>query len=120
MHYVNGVRTFRVYGAICEKWIQLGADRGFGVPASDEQWTGPGKVSYFTDPARKAIYWSENTGAHESHGIIFQTYVNVGEGSSSLGFPTSDEEPNHSAVQYFEHGRIDWSLGDTTGTITYT
>lgn len=43
MRYVNGMRTFRVYGAICEKWIQLGADRGFGVPASDEQSTGSGR-----------------------------------------------------------------------------
>jgi hypothetical protein len=120
MHYVNGVRTFRVYGAICEKWIQLGADRSFGVPASNEQSTGAGRVSYFTDPVRKAIYWTGKTGARESHGIIFQTYVDVGEGASSLGFPTSDEESiGQNAVQYFEHGRIDWSPGETVGRITY-
>ena len=41
MHYVNGVRTFRVYGAICDKWVQLGADRSFGRPVSDEGASAP-------------------------------------------------------------------------------
>ena len=34
--HVNGMCTFSVYGAICEKWIQLGTDRGFDLSASDE------------------------------------------------------------------------------------
>jgi hypothetical protein len=118
MHYVNGARTFRVYGAICEKWIQLGADRGFGAPTSDEQSTGRGRVQHFADG--KAIYWTEETRAHEVHGIIAQTYLLVGAGASRLGFPISDEVPNgQDRVQYFEHGRIDWSPGDTVGRITY-
>jgi hypothetical protein len=100
MHYINGVRTFRVYGGICEKWIQLGADRRFGVPASNEQSIRPGRVSYFADPARKAIYWTGATGAHESHGIIFQTYVNVGEGSSPLGFLQATKSQTASTVLY--------------------
>ena len=32
MHCVSGQATHRVYGAICEKWVQLGADRSFGAP----------------------------------------------------------------------------------------
>jgi uncharacterized protein with LGFP repeats len=56
----------------------------------------------------------------DRHGLIRKTqtvsYVNIGEGASPLGFPTSDEETNgNSAVQFFEHGRINWSVGDTTG-----
>jgi uncharacterized protein with LGFP repeats len=53
----------RGYGAIHEKWIQLGADRGFGAQISKESPSAHGRVLYFTDG--KAIYWSEATGAHE-------------------------------------------------------
>ncbi len=117
MHYVNGARTHRVYGAICKKWIQLGADRGFGAPVSEELPSALGRMQYFADS--KAIYWSATTGAHEVHGLIARTYREEGGDASCLGLPVSDEEANgEDRVSYFQHGRIDWNPGDTRGQIT--
>jgi hypothetical protein len=119
MHYVNGARTHRVYGAICEKWVQLGADRGFGAPVSEELPTARGRMSFFTDG--KAIYWSGATRAHEVHGLIAQTYYQDNADRSCLGLPVTDEEHNGSArVSRFERGRIDWHPGDIRGRITCT
>jgi hypothetical protein len=117
MHYVNGARTHRVYGAICEKWMALGGDRGFGAPVSDELPTARGRVSYFTDG--KAIYWSGPTQAHEVHGLIATTYRRFGADASCLGLPISDEEASDGGrVSKFEHGNIEWKQGDTDGRVT--
>ncbi len=120
MHYANAARTFRVYGAIGEKWIQLGADRGFGVPVTNELPTARGRVSFFWDgTARKAIYWSGATGAHEVHGLIARTYWDAGGDSSRLGLPIADEAPSGGGrVSRFEGGRVDWVPGDLRGRIT--
>jgi LGFP repeat-containing protein len=117
MHYVNGARTWRVYGAICGKWIKLGADRVFAEPVGDERSTERGRMQYFTDG--KAIYWTVDTGAHAVIGIIAKTYLESGAGGSCLGFPIHEEQPDgQDRVQYFEHGRINWSPGDFVGRIT--
>jgi hypothetical protein len=58
MHYVNGSRTHRVYGGICETWIGLGADRGFGAPITDERDSGPGRAECRNSPTA-----SRSTGA---------------------------------------------------------
>lgn len=122
MHYVEGARTHRVYGAICEKWIGLGADRRFGIPTSDELASGRGRVSFFTDGvAAKAIYWSGTTGAHEVHGLIAKAYWDTGGAPGRLGLPISDEEASGGGrVSRFEHGRIDWSPGDIAGRVTFS
>ena len=118
MHYVNGAGTHRVYGAICEKWINLGADRGFGAPISEELPTARGgRMQYFADG--KAIYWSGMTGAHALYGLIAKTYREEGADGSCLGLPISDEEESgKNRVCHFERGRIDWSPGDKRGRIT--
>jgi len=117
MHYANGMRTHRVYGAICEKWVQLRADRGFGAPVSEELPSKRGRVSYFTDS--KAIYCCSATGAHEVHGLIAQTYWEAGGDGSCLGLPVSDEETSgNGRVSRFEHGEINWKPGDIRGRIT--
>jgi hypothetical protein len=117
MHYAKGVSTFRVFGAICEKWVQLGADQGFGAPVTGESASARGRVSYFTDG--KAIYWSGPTGAHEIHGLIAKTYWELGGDASCLGLPTSDEEANMvGRVSRFEHGQIDWTPGEIGGRVT--
>jgi hypothetical protein len=121
MHYVNGLATYRVYGAICEKWVSMGADRGFGVPTTNEMQSARGRVSFFADgQMAKAIYWSAATGAHEVHGLIAKTYWEEASGDAEpLGLPVSDEEPSDTGrVSFFEHGRIDWSPGESLGRIT--
>jgi uncharacterized protein with LGFP repeats len=117
IHYVNGAATHRVYGAICEKWLQLGGDRGFGAPVSEELHSTLGRKQYFTDG--KAIYWSGTTEAHELHGLIALTYREEGGDASCLGLPISDEQPaGTSRVSFFQHGRIDWSPGDGRAHMT--
>ena len=107
MHYVNGVRTFRVVGAICDKWVQLGADLAFGRPLSNEVATQHGRRSTFADG--KAIFWSAATGAHELHGLIYQTYIAHNSDASCVGLPISDEEPDNGGRRNrFEHGTITW------------
>ena len=116
MHYVNGAPTHRVYGAVCEKWKQLGADRAFGPPVSEELPSGRGRKQYFLD--QKAIYWSGGTGAHAVYGIIGKTYQETDASESCLGFPVADEEPNNDGrILRFEHGTITWRPGDARGSI---
>jgi hypothetical protein len=117
MHYVNGVRTFRVYGAICDKWVQLGGDLGYGRPLSNEEPTQYGRRSTFADG--KGIYWSAATNAHELHGLIYQAYIQHGSDGGCLGLPVSDEEANGSGgrINRFQHGTITWKQGDRAAAI---
>ena len=118
MHYGNGARTHRVCGAICEKWIRLGADRGFGAPVSRELPSALGWMQHFTNG--KVIDWSGTTGAFEVHGVIGRTYLEEGGDASLLGLPVSDEQPNGvRAFSLFQNGRIDWAPGDVRGRISY-
>ncbi|MGZ4524855.1 MAG: LGFP repeat-containing protein [Mycobacterium sp.] len=127
MHFANHVATHRVYGAICERWIRLGADRRFGAPVTDELTSGQGRSQEFTDG--KSIYWGPNTGAFELHGLIAQAYREAGGGTSPLGLPISDEEdfsvnvsgnPVSGRRNRFEHGTITWLPGDGSAEIHYT
>jgi hypothetical protein len=119
VHYVNGARTHKVYGAICMKWKELGADRGFGAPTSEEQPTlgNTGRVSHFADG--KSIFWSGATQAHEVHGLIGLAYEQAGEDKSCLGLPVSDEKSDGGVgrVTYFQTGKIIWKPGDNLGHI---
>lgn len=118
MHYVNHVATHRVYGAICEKWIKLRADRGFGAPVTDELTSGAGRSQEFTDG--KSIYWGPGTGAYELHGLIAQAYRQDGAGTSPLGLPISDEEPfSGGRRSRFQFGEITWHPGDPVAKIHY-
>jgi hypothetical protein len=118
MHYVNHAATHRVYGAICEKWITLGADRGFGAPLTDELTSGQGRSQNFTDG--KSIYWGPQTGAFELHGLIAKAYREVGGGTSGLGLPISDEEQfGTDRRNRFQFGDITWFPGDVAAQIHY-
>ncbi|MGC5225331.1 LGFP repeat-containing protein [Micromonospora sp. DT81.3] len=126
MHYRSGAATHRVYGAICQKWVSLGADRGFGFPTSDEIPALDGRVSYFSDDPslpqtpNKAIYWSEPTGAHEIHGWIARTYWDLPD-QSRLGLPIDDQSTTGiGAISRFARGTIEWFPGQDHGHITYS
>jgi uncharacterized protein with LGFP repeats len=56
------------------------------------------------------IYWSEVTGAHEVHGAIGVKYGALGDVTSLLGFPTTDEtESPGGRVSAFTGGSVYWS-----------
>lgn len=65
MHYVNGAPTWRILGAICEKWVQLGADRSFGAPVSRELPTLHGRVQHFTDGKSNPISSNLRNAIHQ-------------------------------------------------------
>ena len=99
-----------VYGAIGEKWAQLGGEGGFlGAPVTDETGTpdGVGRYNHFQGGS---IYWTPQTGAHEVHGAIRDRWQSMGWETSRLRYPTSDER-GMSGGRYsqFQEGRIDWT-----------
>jgi hypothetical protein len=115
--YVNGRATHQVIGAICEKWVSLGGDRGqLGVPLTDERPSEKGRISTF---ASGMILWSGATGAHEVHGLIRDAYMREGLDAGCLGLPISDEEPNASngRISRFHGGVITWKQGDVAAII---
>jgi hypothetical protein len=113
MQYADGHATHRVFGAICEKWVSLGGDRGLlGPPISDEMPSTKGRISKFT---AGMILWSSATGAHEVHGLIRDAYVREGLDAGCLGLPTSDEEKangSNGRISNFQGGVITWKPGD--------
>ena len=98
-----------VYGDIGKKWTELGRERGFGYPLTDEQEASGGRYNEFQNGGY--IYWSPPTGAHAVYGLIAKKWVELGREKSALGFPTSDEEPaaNGGRISKFQHGAIFWS-----------
>jgi hypothetical protein len=109
VHYESGVRTHRVFGKICRKWLLLGGDRGYGAPSTDVLRTDHGRVSHFEGGS---IYWSRTTHAHEVHGEIDLTYREAGAGASCLGLPVHDEQSfAGGSMSRFEHGVIRWYGG---------
>lgn len=106
-----------VYGAICEAWVRLGADRGFlGAPTTPEAPTPRGRLTHFQGGT---IYYSAATGAHEVHGLIRDAYFKIRADSSCLGLPITDEIPwgNKGRMNRFQGGEITWAPGQTVATV---
>ena len=124
--YVNGVRTYHVYGAICQKWQKKGGQIDFGAPTSSEEatWgaqngrpnTAGNRVVYFSrGGSLSAIFFKPGAGeAFEVFGAIYNKYVvQMGEDYSYLGMPTSGELDSiawcaNGKYNAFEHGWIDY------------
>ena len=103
--------SFAVYGAIGEKWAQLGGEGGFlGSPLTDETGTpdGVGRYNHFDGGS---IYWTPQTGAHEVHGAIRDEWARMGWERSRLRYPTSDERGTSDGGRYseFQGGAIVWT-----------
>ncbi|MCF6514561.1 hypothetical protein E9564_22800, partial [Blastococcus sp. MG754427] len=59
-----------------------------------------------------SIYWSPDTGAHEIHGPIYDTWATLGWENSHLGFPTTNQTSTpdvDGAYNHFQGGSIYWS-----------
>lgn len=83
------VGAFSVFGAIEQKWLQLGGARGFlGAPLSNESPTfdGPGRAQTFKGGI---ISWHPTIGAHEVHGAILTRWLDAGR--EQFGHPITDE-----------------------------
>jgi hypothetical protein len=108
----TGAVAYAVYGAIYQKYVALGREKGFlGNPLSDETGTadGAGRFSRF---ANGVIYWTPATGAHEVHGAILAYWSSLGAERSFLGYPITDELslPDGSGrYSNFQKGQVAWS-----------
>jgi hypothetical protein len=84
--------AFEVHGAIREKYLALGAEASIlGYPRGDESATpdGRGRFNHFQGGA---VYWTQDTGAHEVHGLVRDLWASGGaERNPQLGYPLSDE-----------------------------
>jgi uncharacterized protein with LGFP repeats len=103
-----------VYGAIGEKWAQLGGEGSFlGLPLTDETATpdGVGRYNHFQGGS---IYWTPQTGAHEVHGAIRDLWARTGWEGGRLRYPTSDERSSGGRGRYsqFQGGSIVWTPED--------
>lgn len=99
-----------IYGAIRQKWAQLGWERSpVGYPTTDELGTpdGVGRYNHFETGS---IYWSPDTGANAVWGDIRGRWAELGWERSYLGYPTSDETdfPEGGRANTFQSGGIYW------------
>jgi hypothetical protein len=124
--YVDGVRTYHVFGLICRKWQQRGGELDFGAPTSSEEATlgalkgmpntAGNRVSYFSRGGfLSAIFFKPGASeAFEVFGAIYNKYVvMIGEDKSFLGMPTSGEQDTIAwcaggKFNAFENGWIDY------------
>ncbi|MFD9790421.1 FG-GAP-like repeat-containing protein [Streptomyces sp. NPDC059070] len=112
-----------VWGSIRNKWISLGAEKGFlGYPTSDETVTfdRDGWVSTFSGSGgRGAIYWAPGIGARSIHGTIYEKYLSLEGPSDFLGYPTTDETNTTDGMGRYNHFRRKSDTADT-GSIYWT
>lgn len=106
-----------IRGSIRQKWVDLGAERGFGVPSSDEFAGNDNRRSRISflrrnDGSPATIIWNGNVGAHAVYGSIRDAWHATGAEGGALGAPTSDEFAGRvdTRVQRYERGLIIWSL----------
>ena len=106
---VNGIRAY--YDAV-------GGSRGFlGFPTTDETPT-PEGIGAYNDFTGGSVYWSPSTGVHAVVNGILSVYNSIGDTTSRLGFPVSDELTVPGGWRSdFQGGSIFYS---TTGQVTIT
>ena len=101
--------AYQVYGAIGEKWRQLGAETGpLGAPSSDERDAARG--GRFNEFQHGFIYWNGRDGAHAVYGTIGEKWKQLGRETGALGYPLTDELPGTNGGRFnnFESGVIYW------------
>lgn len=103
----SGVTTasaFAVYGAIGDKWRQLGGEAGVLGPALSDEADAPGG-GRFNRFAAGFIYWKPQLGAFAVYGSIGVKWTELG-GPVGYGYPVTDERPADRGGRYndFERG----------------
>jgi uncharacterized protein with LGFP repeats len=97
---------------IDDKYAALGGAGGFlGTPVSPETST-PDGVGRFRHYQEGSIYWTPQTGAHEVHGLIRETWAALAWERGFLSYPLTDETPTPDAVGRFNHfqgGSVYWT-----------
>ena len=89
----RGAHAVFTWGAIGQKWIQAGYERGYGYPVNDEQCglIGGGCFQAFSNG--QTVYWTPNSnGAHtvNTRGAIGEKWMNAGF-ERTYGYPLTEE-----------------------------
>jgi uncharacterized protein with LGFP repeats len=105
----SSAAAFQVYGAIGDKWRELGAESGpLGAPLTDEADAARG--GRFNAFQNGFIYWHPSFGAHAVYGEIGVKWNAMGR-ENGFGFPLTDElsAPGGGRYNDFENnGTIAW------------
>jgi uncharacterized protein with LGFP repeats len=100
---VNGIRS---------RYVAVGFATGFlGFPLEDERLT-INSTGWFQGFENGRIFYSDATGAHELHGYINTKWESIGNVTSFLGYPTTDETGTPDGVGRYNHfsgGSIYWT-----------
>ncbi len=113
------VGSFVVFGAIEDKWLQLGGPtNGFGAPTSNETPTldGVGRFQNFQNGSQ--ISWHPDTGAHVVFGAIGARWLTIGR--EQFGYPITDESACPDGVGRFNHFRAEQLDGKPEASIYWT
>src|SRR5262245_55794350 len=98
--------------AIDDKYATLGGPKSFlGVPVGPET-TAPDGVGRFRHYQGGSIYWTQQTGAYEVHGLIREKWAALAWERGFLGYPLTDETatPDGSGrFNHFQRGSIYWT-----------
>ncbi|GAC1325949.1 MAG: hypothetical protein NVSMB13_09950 [Mycobacteriales bacterium] len=112
VYWTPDTAEHEVHGAIREKWAALGWETGsLGYPLTDETKAADG-VGRFGRFVGGSIRWTPWTGAFEVHGAIGEHYGALGEDSSVLGSPVTDELGTPDGVgryNHFQGGSVYWT-----------
>jgi uncharacterized protein with LGFP repeats len=103
--HLDLLEPFRMIDAKREELPWLGA------PTGDVAVTPNGR-GWYRHYESGSIYWTPDTGAHESHGAIRDKWASLGWEQSFLGFPVTDETPTPDGsgrYNHFEGGSIYWT-----------
>jgi hypothetical protein len=104
------VGAHAVYGAIGQKWNQLGREQNFGYPVTDEQPAiNGGRFNDFEGGG--SIYWHNSFGAHAVIGAISLKWAELRREAGPLGYPVSDEAAAADGVgrfSDFQSGVVYW------------
>lgn len=107
----NGGNGF-THGAIEAKFLSLGGCNSFlGAPLTNEE-VAPDNIGRYGVFFNGSIYWTQATGAHETHGFIRDEFKNTGWEAGPLGYPKTDELVTPDGVgryNEFQNGSIYWT-----------
>ncbi|WP_426707173.1 hypothetical protein ACEN2D_06955 [Corynebacterium auriscanis] len=97
-----------IKGAIYDKWVSMGAEKGvLGYPVTDEITTpdGVGRFNRFTGGM---MYWHPQHGAHSVRGSILNKWASQGYERGASGYPVEDPKDDGAfrITQKFQRGNI--------------
>jgi uncharacterized protein with LGFP repeats len=101
-----------IYGAIAEKWSEMGHFKVFGYPRTDEKEAAKGG-RYNDFETGNSIYYHPTFGTHAMIGGIGMRWKEVGRETGACGYPKTDEYDEFGNGKFqradFEFGYIRWS-----------